>query len=93
MEYCTAKYRAIPPQTYFPGNGLLAGNVFKTQLSNNVCDIEALLFGIGSTNLVTPQAPIVPEIKNLKSLNISNKIPLLIPPHLTIQPNQRPLMD
>jgi hypothetical protein len=93
VTYSTAEYRGLPPQTHFPGNGLLAGNVYKTQLSNNSCDIESALFGIGSTNLVNPKSPVEPEIKYLQSLNISEKVPLLIPAALTIQPNQRPLMD
>jgi hypothetical protein len=49
-----------------------------------------MLLGIGSTNLVAPQEPVVAQIKELPSLNICTKIPLLIPANLTVQPNQRP---
>ncbi len=93
VNYSTAKCRGPPPQTNLPGNGLLAGNVSRTQLAYNSCDIESMLFGIGSTNLVTPQAPIDPQIKYLQSLNVSTKIPLFIPSPLEIQPNQRPLFN
>jgi hypothetical protein len=93
VSYNTYLHRGIPTQTHLPGDGLLTGRVHISQLSNNYSDIESLLFGIGSTNLVNPQTPIQPEIKYLQSLNISNKVPLLIPSSLTIQPDQRPLMD
>jgi len=93
VNYCVADYRGAPPQTHLPGNGLLAGNVSKTQLSNNSCDIESMLRGIGSSNLVGPQFQVQPEITYLQSLNISDKIPLLIPAPLVIHSNQRPLMD
>ena len=93
VDYCTAIWRGAPPQTHFPGDGLLAGNVSRTQLSNNYCDIESMLRGIGSTNLVSPQSPIEPEIKYLQSLHISNKLPLYIPAPLMIQPNQRHIFN
>lgn len=91
VDWCTAEYRGPPLQTYYPGDGLLAGTVSRTQLSVNSCDIESMLFGIGSTNLVIPQEPLEAQIKELKSLNVHTKIPLLIPANLVVQPNQRPL--
>ena len=91
VDWCTAEYRGPPPQTNLPGDGLLAGNVSRTQLSVNSCDIESMLRGIGSTNLVSPQEPFQAQIKELPSLNICTKIPLLIPANLEVQPNQRPL--
>jgi len=90
VSWSTAEYRGPPPQTNLPGDGLLAGNVSRTQLSVNSCDIESMLFGIGSTNLVEPREPVQAKIKELPSLNICTKIPLLIPADLVIQPNQRP---
>jgi hypothetical protein len=93
LGYATQPEYGVPRQTNLPGNGLLAGNVSRTQLSNNSCDIESMLFGIGSTNLVTPQQPTQPEIKYLQSLNVHEKIPLLIPSALKIEPNQRPLLQ
>jgi hypothetical protein len=93
VTWRTAEYRGPPPQTNLPGNGLLAGNVSRTQLSVNSCDIESMLRGIGSTNLVSPQEPVVAQIKDLPSLNVCTKIPLLIPGDLYIQPNQRPLFN
>lgn len=91
VDWCTAEYRGPPPQTNLPGDGLLAGNVSRTQLSVNSCDIESMLRGIGSTNLVSPQEPLQAQIKELPSLNVCTKIPLLIPANLVVHPNQRPL--
>ena len=93
FNYSTDIARGAPIQTNLPGNGLLAGNVSRTQLSYNSCDIESMLFGIGSTNLVMPQKQIDPEIKYLQSLNVSSKIPLFIPSPLEVKPNQRPLFN
>lgn len=77
-------------QTHLPGNGLLTGRVAHTELCRNYTDVESFLYGIGSTNLVTPLAPPVAEIRGLKSLNIMDKTPLIIPEPLNIQSNQRP---
>jgi hypothetical protein len=89
----TEYYRCMPSQTYFPGDGLLSGKMYVKQLSDNYCDIESMLRGIGSVNLVSPQAPIEPQIKEIQSLNICTKVPLLIPANLVVQPNQRPLFN
>lgn len=93
VNYNTAAYYGPAVQTYLPGDGLLAGNVSRTQLAHNSCDIESMLRGIGSTNLVTPMAPTVPQIKAIPSLSVIDRIPLLIPAPLVIQPDQRPRME
>jgi len=82
-----------PQQTYFPGNGLLSGRVASENLSKNACDIESQLFGIGSTNLETPKAPCVAELKGHSSLNIIEKLPILVPEPLVVEKNQRPYMN
>jgi hypothetical protein len=48
------------------------------------------LFGIGANNLETPQPDVVPELKQLKSLSIIDRIPLITPAPLVVQLNQRP---
>lgn len=80
-----------PVETMFPGNGLLTGRIGPTELSRNTWDIESFLFGIGSTNLVEPKEKPVAEIKSLKSLNIIDRLPVIVPNPLIIEPNQRPL--
>jgi len=89
INYNTYKNYGVAQTTHFPGDGLLQGRVAPQQLSNNSCDIESQLFGIGSTNLVNPLPPVVPEIKPLNSLAVMDKIPLIIPGDLVVQGEQR----
>jgi hypothetical protein len=89
INYNTYQSYGVPQSTYFAGDGLLHGRVASEQLSNNSCDIESNLFGIGSTNLVNPMTPVVPELKPLGSLAVMDKIPLIIPGDLVVQGEQR----
>lgn len=76
-------------QTQFPGQGLVAGRFAPTSLSHNACDIESFLYGIGSVNLVNPAPIIIPNIKRLRSLDMFEKAPTLMPETLTVAQNQR----
>jgi hypothetical protein len=89
-SYSEYVYSSKPVETYFPGDGLLAGRVAPTNLAGNACDIETHLFGIGSTNLVNPLPAVRPEITPLKSLNVIDRLPVLIPEPLVVEKNQRP---
>jgi hypothetical protein len=91
--YSTYVSYGQPLQTHFPGNGLLAGRIVSENLSRNACDIESQLFGIGSTNLEIPRMPYVPEIKSLQSLNIIDKLPVMVPEPLAVEKNQRPYLN
>lgn len=79
-----------PHLNYLAGNGLLMGPMPSRQLSDNYCDIDSYLKGIGSTNLVKPLSPVVPELLSLKSLNIFEYPKLQVPTPLYVEPNQRP---
>ena len=79
-----------PTTIQFAGNGLLMGRMPAIQLSNNSCDIETQLFGIGSTNLVTPKSNVVLEPRDVKSLNVADRLTTYIPDALTIDAGQRP---
>jgi hypothetical protein len=79
-----------PINSYYAGDGLLGGRMASNVLSVNNCDIESQLFGIGSTNLVNPKANITPILKSIKSLNIIEKSPIILPDPLIIEKNQRP---
>jgi hypothetical protein len=81
---------ATPLETMFPGDGLLTGRMGAMKLSNNFCDIESELRGIGSTNLVKPTAPPKIELKYLRSLAMTNRISMIFPEDLTPEANQRP---
>jgi hypothetical protein len=94
-EYATYAHgsQGMAVQTNFAGDGLIHGRIASSQLSQNSCDIESFLFGIGSVNLVNPKPDPVPQLKHLPSLSIIDKTPLLLPKHLVIEPNQRMLRD
>jgi hypothetical protein len=88
-SYETSPHYAIPVETHFPGNGLIGMKTAHRNLSANYSDVESFLFGIGSTNLVSPKPDPTPDIQQYKSLNIIDKTPLIMPEQLTVQPNQR----
>jgi len=92
IEYNTYKHSSYgaPQQTNFAGDGLLMGRIASAQLSNNYCDIESQLFGIGSTNLVTPKGETTPSIRKLDSLSIIDRLPVIVPEPLVVEGNQRP---
>ena len=89
--YATYTSSTIAESTYFPGDGLGGARTGNMPLSNNWCDIETQLRGIGANNLENPQPEIKPELKELKSLNIIDKIPLYVPNPLDISTQQRPM--
>jgi hypothetical protein len=73
-----------------PGLGLLPGQVYSGNLSNNHIDIESYLRGTRASDLVEPKPPVEPSLKSLDSLNIHEKMPVILPRDLVLQPNQRP---
>jgi len=78
--------------THLPGDGLLAGQIGPMGLSRNFADIDSYLKGIGSTNLVTPMNPVEPQLRNLESLSIIDRIPVILPTPLHHDTKQRPLL-
>lgn len=64
----TYKYGSYGP-AYKPaipdGGSAIPSHMSRDSLSYNPVDIETMLRGIGSTNLVNPQTPIKPELKTL----------------------------
>jgi hypothetical protein len=56
----------------------------------NAIEIESALFGINSTNLVKPQAPVEPEMKTLPTIKYFNTVPLFMPAPLVVENKQRP---
>jgi len=76
--------------TKLPGNGLNPAQIPSDQMSRNAVEIESSLFGINSTNLVSPQPEVKPELINLKSANIFQSAPVFVPEPLVIEKNQRP---
>lgn len=76
--------------THWAGNGLLQGHLPRSELSYNPVEIESYLFGIGSTNLVEPQAPLTPRLKCLTQANLYETPAVLMPVPLVVPKNQRP---
>ena len=79
-----------PQQTMYAGNGLINGRMHARDLAKNDCDIESFLFGIGSTNLVQPLPPVLPQYNEISSLNIIHKKPMIVPESLIVEPDQIP---
>jgi hypothetical protein len=79
--------------THFAGDGLIMGQMGPATLSHNYADIDSYLKGIGSTNLVSPLPETKPALKELESLAIIDRIPLIMPDPMRIQKNQRPLLS
>ena len=61
----------------------------KIRLSKNASDIESALFGIGSTNLVKPKAPVVPKLNRMPHIAFFNRLPVFLPEPLVIENCQR----
>jgi hypothetical protein len=59
-------------------------------LSKNPIEIESMLFGINSTNLVTPRKPIKPELKQIPTSKFFDRLPVPMPKPLVVEHNQRP---
>jgi len=81
--------QGCPTTVNLPGNGLLVGKMHSRDLAMNYTDIETQLFGIGSTNLVQPQAYMPPDIHTLPSLNIASRVPMIIPDPVVAEPHRR----
>jgi hypothetical protein len=78
-DYKTYEPYGAPPQTTWAGDGLLCGSVGASKLSQNYCDIESNLRGIGATNLVSPLPELAPQINQLQSLNIIDRPKVQVP--------------
>ena len=76
-----------------PGIGLLPGQIYSANLSRNNIDVESFLRGTGSANLVNPESSLVdvkPDLISLDSLNIHEKLPVILPKDIIVVQNVRP---
>lgn len=76
--------------TSIPSIGYMPSHMPRDTLSNNPIEIESMLFGINSTNLVNKQKPIVPELKKVPSSRFFDRLTVHMPKPLIIENNQRP---
>jgi hypothetical protein len=80
-----------PSVSYHPGDGLLPAKTSRTEMANNACDIESMLFGIGSNDLVNSRPIIQPALKSMKSLHIYDRPALILPEPVSVSSVNRPL--
>jgi hypothetical protein len=73
-----------------PEIGITPGHMPRGTLSNNPIEIESMLFGIGSTNLVKPQKPIKPDLKQIPSSKFFDRLIVHMPKPLVMEKDQRP---
>ena len=83
-QYGNAYYNALPTV------GITPSHMPRQAFSKNSVDIESALFGINSTNLVTPQAPVVPKLVQLPEVAYFERLPFVLPNPLVVENNQRP---
>ena len=85
------EHRRIAYNDALPCVGINVGSMPNTQLAYNATDIESRLYGINSSNLVNPQAPLTPHIKSMSNVAFFERPQVFIPEPLVVENNQRPL--
>lgn len=73
-----------------PALGIMPSHMPREAFSTNSVEIESALFGINSTNLVNPQAPVRPDLITLPEVCYFNTLPVYIPEPLVVEKAQRP---
>jgi len=88
------KYKTIPFMSSFPTVGInmptMRNGYINNVLSNNACDIESSLRGIGSSNLVNKKPKVIPQLNNLSSAKYFDRPEVYLPNPLVIEKSQRP---
>lgn len=91
QEYNMNDVYGIQQTPYFPGDGLIGSKIPSCHLSVNFCDVETKLFGIGSNDFENNRAEIIPQLNELKSLDISDRIKFILPKPIEIHKEERPM--
>lgn len=76
--------------TSIPDIGIIPSRVAPHHFSKNPIDIENMLFGINSTNLVNPTHKITPQLRTPRKSIFFQRQTIIMPKPLVIEPNQRP---
>tara|TARA_Y100000389_G_C17364266_1_gene465391 strand:- start:544 stop:912 length:369 start_codon:yes stop_codon:yes gene_type:complete len=88
------KYKCISENTAFPCAGInmpmMTNGYNNNILTNNAPDIESLLFGIGSSNLVKPKDKVTPQYNCIDNIKFFNTMETIIPEPMIIERSQRP---
>ena len=74
-----------------PNVGYIPSHMSRDALANNPIDIESSLYGIGSSNLVKPCEPVVPNMRPIDFKDYFERNQNVIMPYpLVFENNQRP---
>lgn len=96
FRHNTWKYKCISENTAFPTVGInmpmMTTGYNNKILSNNAPDIESVLFGIGSSNLVKPKENVKPELNHIRDIKFFNTMETFLPEPLIVKGGQRPVV-
>ena len=70
----------------------LGGHMPPDNLSYNPTDIESVLFGIDSTNLVNPKPLVYPQLKSLNTVSFFEMQQVIMPNSVCTDNTQRPFI-
>jgi len=76
--------------TSIPDIGIIPSKVSPYHFSSNPIDIENMLFGINSTNLVKHSPKMIPQLHTPRTSVFFQRQIVIMPKPLVIEPNQRP---
>ena len=74
-----------------PCFGINMGSMPNSVLAKNATDIESRLFGVGASNLVSPQTKLTPQTKTLPFASYFERPKFVMPDPLVVEKDQRPL--
>jgi len=92
LQYNEYKYASVGRayENAIPCVGITPSHMPREAFSHNSVEIESSLFGINATNLVNPQAPVQPKLKQLPEKSFFERLPMYMPEPLVVERNQRP---
>ena len=76
--------------TTIPDIGMIPSKVAPHHFSKNPIEIENMLFGINSTNLVNSTPKTIPKLHTPRTSVFFQRQTIIMPKPLVIEPNQRP---
>jgi len=82
--------KAYAPALAYESVGILPTKMSREHFARNSVDIESALFGINSTNLVEPQAAVVPQLKQLPEVKFFDRMAMFMPEPLVVEKAARP---
>lgn len=75
-----------------PELGFNPSHIPSQQLSYNAVDVESQLYGIGTSNLVTPHVHVTPKLISHSNISYFSKPELILPQPFVHKGNQRPII-